>query len=91
MSVSIATQEAVNSVTVEDAKARLDDLVARVLRGEEWVITNPGGQIVALLVPAKQMPAPAPERWKAFGMMKGQIKIAADFDEPLEDFKPYME
>ena len=25
------------------------------------------------------------------GSAKGQIQIAPDFDEPLEDFKPYME
>ena len=26
-----------------------------------------------------------------FGCMKGKIRISPDFDEPLEDFKPYME
>jgi hypothetical protein len=26
-----------------------------------------------------------------FGSAKGLIHIAPDFDEPLEDFKPYME
>jgi Protein of unknown function (DUF2281) len=25
------------------------------------------------------------------GSAKGQIHVAPDFDEPLEDFKPYME
>ena len=30
---------------------------------------------------------PAPKA----GSAKGLIKIAPDFDEPLEDFKPYME
>jgi len=25
-----------------------------------------------------------------FGCLKGQIKMADDFDEPLEDFKEYM-
>jgi len=27
----------------------------------------------------------------AFGWAKGRIKISADFDAPLEDFKEYME
>jgi len=31
--------------------------------------------------------APAPKA----GSAKGLIHIAPDFDEPLEDFKPYME
>lgn len=26
-----------------------------------------------------------------FGSAKGMIHMAPDFDEPLEDFKPYME
>lgn len=26
-----------------------------------------------------------------FGCAKGQFKMAADFDEPLDDFKEYME
>lgn len=25
-----------------------------------------------------------------FGLLKGKIKMAPDFDEPLEDFKEYM-
>lgn len=25
------------------------------------------------------------------GSAKGLVQVAADFDEPLEDFKPYME
>jgi hypothetical protein len=28
---------------------------------------------------------------KGFGCMKGKIWMAPDFDEPLEDFKEYME
>ena len=34
-------------------------------------------------------PASAPK--PKFGSAKGQIKLAPDFDAPLEDFKPYME
>jgi len=33
-----------------------------------------------------------PQKPKAkFGSARGLIHIAPDFDEPLEDFKPYME
>lgn len=31
------------------------------------------------------------EKRRIFGLMKGQIHIADDFDEPLDDFKEYME
>ena len=54
MSVPIATHEAANSISVQDAKAHLDDLIARIMRGEEWTITDSSGQTVAVLVPAKQ-------------------------------------
>ena len=30
------------------------------------------------------------ERKPIFGIAKGKIKMAADFDEPLEEFKEYM-
>ena len=33
-----------------------------------------------------------PQKTKAkFGSARGLIHIAPDFDEPIEDFKPYME
>ena len=45
-------------------------------------------QIVESLV--KQTPA-APKPAPKAGSAKGLIEIGPDFDEPLEDFKPYME
>ena len=39
---------------------------------------------------AKQNGGAAPNAPKA-GSAKGLIHITPDFDEPLEDFKPYME
>ena len=39
---------------------------------------------------AKPM-ADAPKPKPQFGSAKGLITIGPDFDEPLEDFKPYME
>ncbi len=27
---------------------------------------------------------------RKFGLLKGKLKMSADFDEPLEDFKEYM-
>jgi hypothetical protein len=32
-----------------------------------------------------------PRKSRMFGFAKDAIVIHADFDEPLEDFKPYME
>lgn len=32
----------------------------------------------------------APPELKGFGCLRGKIAMAADFDEPLEEFKDYM-
>jgi hypothetical protein len=45
-------------------------------------------QVVELLAKkSSTSPKPAPKA----GSAKGLIEIGPDFDEPLEDFKPYME
>jgi hypothetical protein len=36
-------------------------------------------------------PAPAAAASPRFGCLAGKIQLAPDFDEPLEDFKEYME
>lgn len=69
-------------VTVQEAKTQLSRLLRRVEAGESVVIRR-GRQRVAVLVRA---PADPGER-KIWGDLKGSIK--EDFDEPLDDFKPY--
>lgn len=32
-----------------------------------------------------------PKKKRPIGLMKGKIRMADDFDEPLEDMRPYME
>jgi Protein of unknown function (DUF2281) len=34
--------------------------------------------------------SPGEESLKGFGCLRGKIRMAPDFDEPLEDFKDYM-
>ena len=34
---------------------------------------------------------PEPGSLRGFGALKGKIRMAPDFDEPLEDFREYME
>jgi hypothetical protein len=34
---------------------------------------------------------PPDESLKGFGCLRGKISMSPDFDEPLEDFKEYME
>lgn len=76
------------SVTIEEAQARLPELVRRLTADEEVVITE-NNQPVARLV--KSTPKPRIQR-RRLGTMKGSVLyIAPDFDAPPEDFREYME
>ena len=46
----------------------------------------PEGRTILTFTPVGTEPKKVP----VFGCAKGQFKMAADFDEPLEDFKDYM-
>ncbi len=69
------------SVGVGEAKTHLSELLRRAEQGEEIIIER-GGTPVARLV------AERPAR-RVFGQLEGQIRIADDFDAPLDDFAPY--
>jgi prevent-host-death family protein len=74
-----------NPVTIAEAAEKLSDLIDAALRGEEVIITK-DGSVVKLIPdnPVKRYPAKA-------GSAKGMVWMSDDFDEPLEDFKEYME
>jgi antitoxin (DNA-binding transcriptional repressor) of toxin-antitoxin stability system len=75
-------------VTLQDAQARLADLVHRLLPGEEILITE-DDQPVARLVSTR---GPKDRHLRQLGTLKGTVlRIAPEFDAPLDDFKEYME
>jgi len=72
---------------VEEAQCRLKELIDKLAPGEEIVITK-NQQRIAKLVGERQIRSPRP----APGLGKGSILyMAPDFDEPLDEFKEYME
>lgn len=74
-----------SAVTIEEAQAKLKELIEKLAPGEELVITE-NQQPVAKIVGAEK----ANER--KLGTLKGTVLyLAPDFDAPLEDFKEYME
>ena len=74
------------TVSIEDAQARLPELIAHLTPGQEVVITR-DGQPVARLTPAEVGPAPR----RRLGSLKGTVRyLAPDFDAPLDDFREYM-
>lgn len=76
------------SVTIQEAQARLPELIHRLSSGDEVVITE-NDRPVARLV---QTPPSAQRQRRQLGTMKGTVlDVASDFDAPLEDFREYME
>jgi len=65
-------------VNVQDAKKQLSALLDKVKNGESFIIAK-AGRPVALLSPVQKRK----RRKIRFGFMKGKIKFAPDFDDPL--------
>ncbi len=74
------------TITIEDAQARLPDLIDHLHPGDEVIITKDELPVARLTATA---PPPAERK---LGTMQGSILyMAPDFDAPLDDFKEYME
>ena len=73
------------TVTLDEAKMHLFDLAEAAAAGEEIFIKK-NADVTLQLVPRV-----VKRRKRQFGSAKGLITMAPDFDEPLEDFKEYME
>ncbi len=72
-------------VDITQAQVQITQLLQSALRGEEIIITRDNQPILKLI-----QFAPTLKR-RQRGSTKGQIWMAPDFDEPLEDFREYME
>lgn len=72
-------------VDISVAQTQITELLQSALRGEEIIITRDNHPILKLIQVSSQ-----PKR-RQRGSARGQIWMAADFDEPLEDFKEYIE
>ena len=60
---------------IYEAKTHLSRLIQKALEGEEVIIAKSGKPLVKLV------PADSEKRKVKFGLLKGKIKIAEDFDE----------
>lgn len=72
-------------VSLDEAKERLLELIRAAHKGETVLIRGGDEEAVQLV------PVQVPTDRRQFGSAKGLIKMADDFDAPLEDFKEYME
>jgi prevent-host-death family protein len=72
-------------VTIQEAQAKLLDLIHKLMPGEEVLITEnnqPVARLVSEKPPVRQRPGP--------GLCQGMITIVADDEEHLKDFEEYM-
>src|SRR5271155_3139841 len=69
------------TVSIRSARAGLSRLISRAEAGEEIVIAR-RGKPVAILVGVRRNRKPLP-----WGVFKGKIRMAADFDAPLDGFQ----
>ncbi len=76
----------IRTVSIKEAQAKLPKLIHDLLQGEEMVITEDDHPI------AKLIRSPRTSRPCQPGSAKDKKHwMAKDFDEPLQDFKKYME
>jgi prevent-host-death family protein len=71
------------TVSVHEAKTHLSRLIREAQEGEEIVIARGNQPVVKLVLVEPE------SRHRVLGTAKGEVKIAPDFDEPLEDFVGY--
>ena len=74
------------TVTIEEAQAKLPELIEHLATGEELVITRDQKPIARLFAEAKPIRKP-----RIAGSAKGILEILVEDDEHLKDFAEYME
>jgi prevent-host-death family protein len=70
------------TVSIEEAQARLPELIDQLSPGEEVIITRNTQPVARLIGQAAGQPV--------FGRGKGKLQIVAEDEEHLEHFKDYM-
>jgi prevent-host-death family protein len=75
-----------STVSVQEAQAKLSELIHKLKPGDELVITENNQPVARLL------PAGASSAQRKFGSLQGTVKyMAPDFDAPLDEFKEYTD
>src|SRR5215467_5956246 len=85
LSSTVTSDEGIvmHTVGLKEAEERLAELIDEVANGEEVVITREDGTTFKIVRVAPMAPYPK------FGSATGRVKMAEDFDEPLEDSQAY--
>jgi prevent-host-death family protein len=95
-----AYTEAMTNVSLQEAQERLPELVERAEAGEVVIIASEGREVALVnstfLASYDGGRTPKIQRFSdggkpIFGAAAGTFVIPDDFDEPLEDFREYVE
>jgi antitoxin (DNA-binding transcriptional repressor) of toxin-antitoxin stability system len=74
-----------NTLSIEVARLEWQNILQDALMGIPSVITKAGKPVAEIKPLQQNRPKPV------FGCAKGQILMAEDFDQPLDDFSEYMQ
>jgi prevent-host-death family protein len=88
--MKVGKKQLLSSRTVEivgafEAKTNLSRLLREANAGKHFVITQRGKPVAELHPPTSSKPKPG-----LWGDMKGEIKMAEDFRDPLPEFESYF-
>ena len=72
------------TITLEEARRRLDEIIDRLTPGEEVVLTRDGKPVARLVAGPGEPPRPVP------GRGKGMLTILSEDEDHLKDFAEYM-
>jgi prevent-host-death family protein len=72
------------TLTLEEAQARLSEVVHRLTPGEEVLITENSQPVAKVIGVPAEKPRPIP------GRAKGMLTILKEDEEHLKDFEEYM-
>jgi prevent-host-death family protein len=72
------------TVNLYEAKTHLSGLVEAALHGEEVIVAKNGKPLVRLTPVVSRKPS------DAFGIDRGRVHMAEDFDRTPDDFAEYM-
>ncbi len=76
------------TVTIEEAQNKLSELIHRLTPGEEVVITENDQPVARMTLTATPS---EPRKVPRLGTLRGTVLSMDHFDDPLEDFKEYMQ
>lgn len=81
------------AMDISEVTSKFTELIASLKRDEEIVITadnKPVARLTSVKESASGQPQPKTKRRRA-GTAEGEFWMSPDFNEPLEEFKEYME